>query len=79
MLIFDCELTGSQTRNIGDVTGVAVVDRTMLTWTSLRPRARSSEGRLQVELAQRATVCPVWLAAARTSPGWAAASAPGPR
>ena len=52
MLIFDCELTGSQTRNIGDVTGVAVVDRTMLILDIFAARARSSEGRLQVELAQ---------------------------
>ncbi len=52
MLIFDCELTGSQTRNIGDITGVAVVDRTMLILDIFAARARSSEGRLQVELAQ---------------------------
>mgnify|MGYP002546568044 CR=1 FL=1 len=52
MLIFDCELTGSQTRNIGDVTGAAVVDRTMLILDIFAARARSSEGRLQVELAQ---------------------------
>ena len=30
MLIFDCELTGSQTRNIGDATGVAVVDLSLI-------------------------------------------------
>ena len=79
MLIFDCELTGSQTRNIGDVTGVAVVDRTMLIldiFAASGPGA--AKDKLQVELAQlRYLSATAGRAAARTSPGWAAASAPG--
>ena len=52
LLIFDCELTGSQTRNIEDATGCAVIDRTTLILDIFAQRARSSEGRVQVELAQ---------------------------
>lgn len=52
MLLFDCELTGSQTRNIESAVDTAVVDRTMLILDIFAARARSSEGRLQVELAQ---------------------------
>ncbi len=77
MLIFDCELTGSQTLNIGDVTGVAVVDRTALILDIFAGRARSAEGRLQVELAQLQYLLPRLAGSRRTSPGWAAASAPG--
>lgn len=52
MLLFDCELSGSQTRNIESAADTAVVDRTMLILDIFAGRARSSEGRLQVELAQ---------------------------
>ncbi len=52
MLLFDCELSGSQTRNIEKAVDAAVVDRTMLILDIFAARARSSEGRLQVELAQ---------------------------
>ena len=53
LLIFDDELTGSQLRNIEDYTGVRVIDRTMLILDIFAQRARSHEGRLQVELAQQ--------------------------
>ena len=53
LLIFDHELTASQIRNIGEVTGVDVVDRTMLILDIFALRARTGEGRLQVELAQQ--------------------------
>lgn len=52
LLIFDCELTPSQQRNISDLTDTAVIDRTMLILDIFAQRARSSEGRIQVELAQ---------------------------
>lgn len=52
LLIFDCELTASQIRNIEDETGVRVIDRTMLILDIFAGRAVSSEGKLQVELAQ---------------------------
>lgn len=53
LLLFDDELSGSQTRNIEEFTGIRVVDRTMLILDIFAQRARSHEGRLQVELAQQ--------------------------
>lgn len=53
LLIFDHELTASQIRNIGEATGVDVIDRTMLILDIFARRARTKEGRLQVELAQQ--------------------------
>lgn len=52
LLIFDSELTPSQQRNIEDITDVRVVDRTQLILDIFAARARSGEGKLQVELAQ---------------------------
>ncbi|MBR2636143.1 MAG: GTPase HflX, partial [Oscillospiraceae bacterium] len=53
LLIFDHELTASQMRNIENVTGISVVDRTTLILDIFAQRARSREGKLQVELAQQ--------------------------
>lgn len=52
-LIFDDELTGSQIRNIEEQTGFKVVDRTFLILDIFAQRAKSREGKLQVELAQQ--------------------------
>lgn len=52
LLIFDCELTASQIRNVEDETDVRVIDRTMLILDIFAGRADSREGKLQVELAQ---------------------------
>jgi len=52
MVIFNHELTASQMRNIEDATGVTVIDRTTLILDIFAQRAKSAEGRLQVELAQ---------------------------
>ncbi len=52
LLIFDCELTASQIRNIEEETDVRVIDRTMLILDIFAGRAVSREGKLQVELAQ---------------------------
>ena len=52
LLIFDCELTASQIRNVEDETDVRVIDRTMLILDIFAARAVSREGKLQVELAQ---------------------------
>lgn len=52
LLIFDCELTASQIRNIEEETDVRVIDRTMLILDIFAGRAVSAEGKLQVELAQ---------------------------
>ncbi len=52
MVIFNHELTASQMRNIEDATDVTVIDRTTLILDIFAQRARTAEGRLQVELAQ---------------------------
>ena len=51
-VIFDEELSGAQQRNIEEITGVKVLDRTSLILDIFAQRARSREGILQVELAQ---------------------------
>ena len=52
LLNFDGELTPSQQRNIEDETDVRVIDRTTLILDIFAARARSNEGKIQVELAQ---------------------------
>ncbi|MDR1630471.1 MAG: GTPase HflX [Oscillospiraceae bacterium] len=52
LLIFDNELSPSQIRNIEKATDTRVVDRTMLILDIFALRANTSEGKLQVELAQ---------------------------
>jgi GTP-binding protein HflX len=52
LIIFDCELSASQIRNIEKITDVRVIDRTMLILDIFASRAVSREGKLQVELAQ---------------------------
>ncbi|MGN0172613.1 MAG: GTPase HflX [Acutalibacteraceae bacterium] len=52
LVIFDCELSPTQQRNLEDALPCRVVDRTMLILDIFAARARSAEGRLQVELAQ---------------------------
>lgn len=58
LLIFDGELSGSQLRSIEDIAEVQVVDRTMLILDIFAQRAVSSEGKLQVELAQQKYLLP---------------------
>lgn len=52
LIIADGELTPVQVRNIEDAAGVRVIDRTTLILDIFAARARSKEGKLQVELAQ---------------------------
>ena len=52
LLIFDCELSPSQQRNIENETNIRVIDRTMLILDIFAARARSGEGKIQVVLAQ---------------------------
>lgn len=52
LIVADGELSPVQIRNIEDLTGVRVIDRTTLILDIFAGRARSSEGKLQVELAQ---------------------------
>ena len=51
-IIFDCELSPAQIKNIENVTEIDVIDRSMLILDIFALHAVSSEGKLQVELAQ---------------------------
>ena len=51
-VVFDHELTPTQLRNLERLLGVKVIDRTQLILDIFARRARTSEGQLQVELAQ---------------------------
>lgn len=53
LIIFDHELTATQVRNIEEVTKVRTIDRTTLILDIFAQRARTKEGKLQVELAQQ--------------------------
>ncbi|MBR5513639.1 MAG: GTPase HflX [Ruminococcus sp.] len=53
LVIFDHELTGVQVRNIEEILNVRVIDRTTLILDIFAQRARTKEGKLQVELAQQ--------------------------
>lgn len=53
IFIFDDELTASCIRNLEDALGARVIDRTALILDIFASRAKSKEGRLQVELAQQ--------------------------
>lgn len=52
LVVFDDELSPVQLRNISEYLGVRVLDRSMLILDIFAMRARSGEGKLQVELAQ---------------------------
>lgn len=52
LCIFDDELSPAQQRNIESVMGIRILDRTALILDIFAQRARTSEGKLQVELAQ---------------------------
>lgn len=58
LVIFDHELTATQLRNIEEICGVAVIDRTMLILDIFAQRAHSGEGKLQVELARNRYLLP---------------------
>ena len=52
LAILDGELTGAQQRNLENTLGVRVIDRTCLILDIFASRAKTAEGKLQVELAQ---------------------------
>ncbi len=52
ILIVNDELTPMQIRNLGDLTGMKIIDRTALILEIFASRARSREARLQVQIAQ---------------------------
>jgi GTP-binding protein HflX len=52
LLVFDRDLTPSQARHVGDATSLKVLDRAQLILDIFARRAKSADGKLQVELAQ---------------------------
>jgi GTP-binding protein HflX len=52
LVVFDAELTPAQLRQIEEIVGRKIVDRTQLILDIFARRARTREGKLQVELAQ---------------------------
>ncbi len=52
VVIFDCDLTPSQSRNIEKLTGMMVIDRTEVILSIFNDHAKSREARLQVRLAE---------------------------
>jgi len=52
VIIFNDELTATQQRNLEEVTNTKIIDRTQLILDIFAQRARSKEGKIQVELAQ---------------------------
>lgn len=57
-IVFDCELSGMQYRNLEEEFGKRVIDRTQLILDIFARRARTREGMLQVELAQLSYMLP---------------------
>jgi GTP-binding protein HflX len=58
LVVFDEELSPAQQRNLEEELGVKVLDRTALVLDIFARRARTREGRLQVELAQMTYLLP---------------------
>jgi GTP-binding protein HflX len=58
LIVFDQELNPSQVRSIADRTEIKVIDRTQLILDIFAQRAKSREGKLQVELAQLKYILP---------------------
>lgn len=52
VVIFECNLSSSQQRNLEEILEVKTIDRTQLILDIFAQRAKSTEGKLQVELAQ---------------------------
>ena len=52
LVIFDDDLTSAQLRNLRDLIGLKIVDRTELILDIFARRARTSEAQLQIEMAQ---------------------------
>jgi GTP-binding protein HflX len=58
LVIVDADITGTQQRNLQDAVGARVIDRTQLILDIFAQRARTKEGKLQVELAQLTYLLP---------------------
>ena len=61
LVIFNHELTPRQNQLLSEALAVRVIDRVQLILDIFALRARSKEGKLQVELAQLIIYCLAWL------------------
>ena len=52
VLVFESNLSSSQQRNLEEIVNAKTIDRTQLILDIFAQRAKSTEGKLQVELAQ---------------------------
>lgn len=52
ILVFDAELSPTQVRMIEDLTSMVIVDRSLIIFEIFATRAKTDEGKIQVELAQ---------------------------
>ena len=57
-VIFNNDLSGSQQKNLEEIIGIKTIDRTQLILDIFARRARSNEGKVQVELAQLSYMLP---------------------
>lgn len=57
-IVFDCELSPTQIRNISDDVGVPIMDRTGIILDIFAKNASTAEGKLQVELAELKYILP---------------------
>lgn len=57
-IVFGCELTAAQVRNLEQMIAVKILDRTQLILDIFAQRARTKEGQIQVELAQLSYLLP---------------------
>ncbi len=58
LLVFDCELTSSQIRNIKKLTGMSVVDRCHIILEIFSEHARTKEARIQIEISRLQYILP---------------------
>lgn len=76
LLLFEQELSPSQIRSVTDHIDLRVIDRTQLILDIFAHRARSREGKLQIEMAQLKYMLPKLTTATMPFPGSPAASVP---
>lgn len=58
VVVFDCDMSPTQLRNLEDATGIEVLDRSGIILEIFSRHARSREARLQVEIAKLAYMAP---------------------
>jgi len=58
LLVFDCELTSSQIRNIKKISGLSVVDRCHIILEIFSEHARTKEAKIQIEISRLQYILP---------------------